>query len=221
MQSRWSRARRSAPTIPAKERWILNVGCQGVFGLRGGLAKDVLKVTPDKLHVLTGNVGGSFGMKAPLYPEYVCAAARRQDARPAGEMDRRALGELPLRPSRPRPRAHCRAGPRQGRQDPRRAPHRLRQCRRLSSIAPLPSTTNAVKNVIGVYRTPLIEVNSRMRLHQHDAGRRLSRRRPARGQLLHGAADRYRGRARWASTARAAPAQSHRARADAYKAPRA
>jgi aerobic carbon-monoxide dehydrogenase large subunit len=51
------------------ERWILNVGCQGVFGLRGGLAS-VLKVTPDKLRVLTGNVGGSFGMKAPPYPEY-------------------------------------------------------------------------------------------------------------------------------------------------------
>jgi len=49
----------------AKDRWVLNVGCQGVFGLRGGLANDVLKVTPDKLHVLTGNVGGSFGMKAP------------------------------------------------------------------------------------------------------------------------------------------------------------
>ena len=49
----------------AKERWVLNVGCQGVFGLRGGLAKEVLKVPPDKLHVLTGNVGGSFGMKAP------------------------------------------------------------------------------------------------------------------------------------------------------------
>ena len=51
-------------------RWILNVGCQGVMGLRGGLARDVLNVTPDKVRVLTGHVGGSFGMKSQVYPEY-------------------------------------------------------------------------------------------------------------------------------------------------------
>ena len=31
-----------------------------------------MKTTPDKVHVLTGNVGGSFGMKAQVYPEYIC-----------------------------------------------------------------------------------------------------------------------------------------------------
>ena len=38
---------------------------------------------PDKVHVLTGNVGGSFGMKAHVYPEYVCIlhAARGSAAR--------------------------------------------------------------------------------------------------------------------------------------------
>src|SRR4029077_4777608 len=51
-------------------RWVLRVGCQGVMGLRGGLAKDVLNTTPDKVRVLTGNVGGSFGMKSQVYPEY-------------------------------------------------------------------------------------------------------------------------------------------------------
>eukprot|EP01034_Spumella_vulgaris_P012679 gene12679-16146_t len=54
----------------ATERWTLHLGCQGVMGIRGTLAKDVLKVTPDKVHVLTGNVGGSFGMKSQVYPEY-------------------------------------------------------------------------------------------------------------------------------------------------------
>ncbi len=33
-------------------RWTLHVGCQGVMGLRGGLARDVLGVTPDKVSVL-------------------------------------------------------------------------------------------------------------------------------------------------------------------------
>ena len=33
---------------------------------------DILGATADKVRVLTGNVGGSFGMKAAVYPEYVC-----------------------------------------------------------------------------------------------------------------------------------------------------
>ncbi len=57
---------------PAADRWMLHVGSQGVFGLRAQMAKDVLKVPPEKLRVLTGNVGGSFGMKAHAYPEYAC-----------------------------------------------------------------------------------------------------------------------------------------------------
>ena len=49
------------------------------------------------------------------------------------------------------------------------------------------------RNLAAIYRTPLIEVATKVCLHQHLADRRLSRRRPARGQLLHGAADRHRG----------------------------
>ncbi|MBI3710305.1 MAG: xanthine dehydrogenase family protein molybdopterin-binding subunit, partial [Proteobacteria bacterium] len=56
----------------AGDRWTLHVGCQGVFGLRGQLAADVLGVPVEKLHVIAGNVGGSFGMKGSAYPEYVC-----------------------------------------------------------------------------------------------------------------------------------------------------
>src|SRR5262249_57188016 len=55
----------------ARGRWTLHVGCQGVMGMRAQLAF-VLGTTPDKVHVLAGNVGGSFGMKASVYPEYVC-----------------------------------------------------------------------------------------------------------------------------------------------------
>src|ERR687889_2468091 len=36
------------------------------------MANDVLKVPPEKVRILTGNVGGSFGMKASAYPEYLC-----------------------------------------------------------------------------------------------------------------------------------------------------
>jgi carbon-monoxide dehydrogenase large subunit len=55
-----------------EERYVLRVGCQGVFGLRAQLSKDILKVPTEKLRILTGNVGGSFGMKSSAYPEYTC-----------------------------------------------------------------------------------------------------------------------------------------------------
>ena len=51
-------------------RYTLRAGCQGAFGLRQGLA-GLLKVEPENVRVLTDDIGGSFGMKAAAYPEYV------------------------------------------------------------------------------------------------------------------------------------------------------
>ena len=44
---------------------------QGVFGMKADMPK-CSKSTPKKVRVITGNVGGSFGMKAPVFPEYIC-----------------------------------------------------------------------------------------------------------------------------------------------------
>src|ERR1051325_9587251 len=48
-------------------RFTVHTGCQGAFGMRGSLA-DILGVPVDKVHVVIGNVGGSFGMKGAPYP---------------------------------------------------------------------------------------------------------------------------------------------------------
>src|SRR6185312_7427107 len=53
------------------EKWTLHSCSQGVFGLKNML-RDIFNAPADKMRVLTGNVGGSFGMKAAVYPEYVC-----------------------------------------------------------------------------------------------------------------------------------------------------
>jgi len=50
-----------------KDHFTLHTGCQGAFGMKGQLV-DLLGVKPDKVRVLIGNVGGSFGMKAAAYP---------------------------------------------------------------------------------------------------------------------------------------------------------
>ena len=64
---------------PASGRSTLHVGSQGVHGLRDTLAGQILKMAPEKLRVVTNDVGGGFGTKSFMYREYplVVEAARR------------------------------------------------------------------------------------------------------------------------------------------------
>ena len=64
---------------PESGRFILHACSQGAHKLATPLARDVLKVPGDRLRVLTGDVGGAFGMKNFLFHEYVLVlvAARR------------------------------------------------------------------------------------------------------------------------------------------------
>jgi aerobic carbon-monoxide dehydrogenase large subunit len=143
-----------------KERWVLNVGCQGVFGLRGGLA-GVLKVTPDRLHVLTGNVGGSFGMKAPPYPEYApLLLAGKMLGRPVKWTDERSESFL----SDHHGRDHQRVAELALDEDGKFLAVRLTGYGNAGAYIypPMPATTNAVKNLIDVYKTPAMEVNSKI-----------------------------------------------------------
>ena len=64
---------------PGNGRFTLHACSQGAHKLAAPLARDVLKVPGDRLRVLTGDVGGAFGMKNFLFHEYVLVlvAARR------------------------------------------------------------------------------------------------------------------------------------------------
>jgi carbon-monoxide dehydrogenase large subunit len=53
-----------------QDRYTLHVPSQGVHGLRDRIANDTLKIPPEKLRVITEDVGGGFGMKTFAYPEY-------------------------------------------------------------------------------------------------------------------------------------------------------
>ena len=55
---------------PGRDHWTLRLGCQGTFPMRNLLCH-VLHAKPAQVRVLTGNVGGSFGMKSSCYPEYI------------------------------------------------------------------------------------------------------------------------------------------------------
>ena len=55
-------------------RLTLYTGTQGGWTLKQVLAENVLKVAPEKVRVVTPDVGGGFGMKAYIYPEYAMVA---------------------------------------------------------------------------------------------------------------------------------------------------
>ncbi len=64
-------------------RLVLHVSCQGVHMLRRMLAGQIFNVPEQDIHVLCHDVGGGFGMKIFMYPEYVATLfAARQLNRP-------------------------------------------------------------------------------------------------------------------------------------------
>ena len=60
-------------------RYTLRGGAQSPHGLRDQLASYIFHIPSDRIRVVTGDIGGSFGMRGPLYPEQVLVlwAARR------------------------------------------------------------------------------------------------------------------------------------------------
>jgi aerobic carbon-monoxide dehydrogenase large subunit len=142
------------------ERFTFHAGSQGVFGMRGQLA-EILNIPPAKLRVLTGNVGGSFGMKAQAYPEYVCLLhAARALKRPVKWTDERSSSFLSDSHGRDHEKVGELALDAEGHFLAIRLTGTGNMGAYLGAVAPLPPTINAVKNMVSVYRTPLIEVST-------------------------------------------------------------
>ncbi|WP_428484591.1 xanthine dehydrogenase family protein molybdopterin-binding subunit [Rhodopila sp.] len=143
------------------DRLVLRLGCQGVFGQRA-LLSGILGVSKEKLQVLTGNVGGSFGMKASAYPEYVCLLhAARTLRRPVKWTDERSESFLSDSHGRDHEMTAELALAADGEFLALRVTGYGNLGAWLSNATTIPPTLNTVKNIIGVYATPLIEVASK------------------------------------------------------------
>ncbi len=140
------------------EKWTLYSCSQGVFGLKTAL-RDILNAPADKVRVVTGNVGGSFGMKAAAYPEYVCILhGARSLGRPVKWTDERSGSFVSDHHGRDYDMTVEVAFDQDG----------LIQAIRLSgygnlggycaAFGPLLPTVNVTKNIVSMYRTPLLEV---------------------------------------------------------------
>src|SRR5258705_9096869 len=144
---------------PEHGHWTLHIGCQGVFGFRNYIA-GVLGVGRDKVRVLTDRVGGSFGMKQPTAAEYFCILhAARELGRPVKWTDERSGSFV----SDSHGRDHEMTAELALDRDGNFLAVRLNGYGNLGATygAPGPATNNAVRNTLGVYRTPLIEVSTK------------------------------------------------------------
>jgi carbon-monoxide dehydrogenase large subunit len=145
----------------ASGRWTLRTGSQGVMGMRAQLSS-VLGAPPEKVHVLTGNVGGSFGMKAAVYPEYVCVLhAARALGRPVKWTDDRSGSFLSDNHGRDHLQTVALALDTEGHFLALRLTGYANLGAYMGTMAPQPPTLNTVRNAASLYRTPLIEVSTR------------------------------------------------------------
>ena len=144
----------------SSERYTIQVPTQGVSGNRQNLAKNILKVPNEKVHLLTANVGGSFGMKNINYPEYVCILhAAKALGRPVKWTDERSTSFLSD--------SHGRAGQIHGElaldAEGKFLAVKISGYGNLGAyitgVAPSPLSLNVGKNLASVYRTPLMTVD--------------------------------------------------------------
>src|SRR5271155_3094022 len=142
-------------------RFTLYASSQGVFGMRANVA-DATGVETKDVRILTGQVGGSFGMKAMVFPEYICLLhAARALGRPVKWTDERSGSFVSD--------GHGRAADVTGElaldADGTFLAVRLTSFSDmgafLAPFGPFMGTANAVKNMQGMYRTPLMEVSTK------------------------------------------------------------
>jgi aerobic carbon-monoxide dehydrogenase large subunit len=144
----------------ASERYTIQVPTQGVAGNRTTLAKNLLKVPNEKVHLLTANVGGSFGMKNISYPEYICILhAAKVLGRPVRWTDERSTSFLSDSHGRAQ-QIHCElALDREGRFLAVKVSGYGNLGAYISGVAPVPLSLNVGKNLASVYRTPLMSID--------------------------------------------------------------
>ena len=143
----------------ASERYTIQVPTQGVAGNRLNLAKN-LKVPNEKVHLLTANVGGSFGMKNVNYPEYMCILhAAKTLGRPVKWTDERSTSFLSDSHGRAG-QIHCElALDAEGRFLALKVSGYGNLGAYITGVAPIPLSLNVGKNIASVYRTPLMTVD--------------------------------------------------------------
>ena len=142
------------------QRYTLHVQSQGTFGMRNNIAA-AMGVANDKVRIITGHVGGSFGMKGTAFPEYqVLLHAARMLKKPVKWADTRSESFLSDHHGRDMLFDCELALDAKGRFLATRFTGFANLGAYVTPFALVIPTMNIPKNSIGMYRTPLIEVST-------------------------------------------------------------
>jgi carbon-monoxide dehydrogenase large subunit len=144
------------------ERFTIYAPTQGVMGSRS-LVSDMLKVPPEKVQFIATNVGGSFGMKGSMFPEYLCCLhGARELGRPVKWTDKRSESFVSDHHGRDQEFVGELALDKEGNFLALRFNGFGNLGSYLTQMGPLFSTLNIVKHAISLYKTPLIELNTKV-----------------------------------------------------------
>ena len=145
----------------ASGRFTLYAATQGVLGSKAAAA-GLMKVPPDKIRFVATHVGGSFGMKGAVFPEYVCAMhAARALGRPVKWTDTRSEGFTSDHQGRAQDFDAWLALDKDGHILALRLDGWADMGAYLTNFGPLMPTVNVLKHVASLYRNPLVEVVTR------------------------------------------------------------
>src|SRR4029079_12065412 len=132
-------------------RFTLTCQGQGVFAQKNQLA-EILGLKPGEVKGLTPSVGGSFGRKGSIYPEYVCLAhAARALGRPVKWTDERSGSFLSDQHGRDHEMTATLALNAEGRFLGLKIEGHGNVGAYVGTVAPQPPTMNVVRNVTSVY----------------------------------------------------------------------
>ena len=198
----------------ASGRITLYAGSGGVVRQKHELA-GVLDVAPERVRVVSGDVGGNFGTRNAFYPEFALVAwASRRVGRPVKWTCERQEAFLSDYQGRDLFVAAELALDGAGRFLALRGSAVSNVGAHTVSFVPL---IKAVSVMSSVYRIPAACIRARAVDEQHAAHQSLSQRRPARGHVRDRAIDRACGRDPRLRPPRAATAQPDRSRCDALR----
>lgn len=143
------------------KRYTLHAPSQGAFGMRNNLAA-AMGVKPAELRLITGHVGGSFGMKASVFPEYIVLLhAARMLKRPVKWTDQRSESFVSDHHGRDMVFEAELALDARGRFLATRFTGVANMGAYLTPVGAMMPTMNVGKNSVGMYQTPLVEIRTR------------------------------------------------------------
>ena len=145
----------------AEGRFTLHAPTQSVLSSRAGAA-EVMGVDHSQMRFIARHVGGSFGMKGAIFPEYICAMhAARALGRPVKWTDTRSESFLSDHHGRDHEFTVELALDAQGHFLALRATGTANMGAYLTGFGPLIPALNVMKHLVGTYRTPLVEVRTK------------------------------------------------------------